>query len=157
MCSAGFRPLLSRIAASTPCFEVRESERCGDARVDLRMRLKEAPQPRHQPFRDQARRCRNDQHIALTRALELANGVAHGFQTGLQAGIDQASGLRQLDRARAPGEQRQAKLLLQPSDLVAERSRRHMQLFGGPREAHVARNGLEGTQRIQRQQRLPFR
>src|SRR5436305_463113 len=88
------------------------------------MRLKEAPQPRHQPFRDQARRCRNDQHIALTRALELANGVAHGFQTGLQAGIDQASGLRQLDRARAPGEQRQAKLLLQPSDLVAERGQR---------------------------------
>ena len=92
--------------------------------------------------------------LPVAAALELPDGVAHAFEARMQARIDQAAGVGQLDRPRAAVEQREAKLLLERADLVAERRGRHVQLLGRPGEAQVAGDRLEGFQRVERGQRL---
>ena len=92
--------------------------------------------------------------LASRRAIELPDRVAHALEARMQARIDQPAGVGQLDRAGAAVEQREAELLLQRADLVAERGRRHVQLLGRLGEAQVAGDRLEGAQRIERRQRL---
>ena len=72
----------------------------------------------------------------------------------MKSRIKCASRLSQFDCAGAPGKQGQAELLLEATDLMAERGRSDVQFVGGPGKAHMARNGLKNAQRIQRQQRL---
>ena len=134
--------------------EVRDLHGRRYARVDLGMGVEEAPQPRHQPFGHQPRRRRDDQHVAVARAVELRHRAAHAFEAGMQAGIDQPAGIGQLDRAGAAVKQRQAELLLQRADLVAERGGRDVQFVGRLGEAQMAGDRLEGAQRIERRKRL---
>ena len=56
---------------------------------------------------------------------------------------------RQFQRAVAADEQGQAKLLLQPADLMADRGLGDGELIGRAGEAHVTRGGLEGAQAVQ--------
>ena len=118
------------------------------------MIVQKTPQPRHQPFGDQSRRRRDDQHIAGAVAVELRHRAAHALEAGVQPGIDQPARIGQLDRAGAAMEQRQAELLLQRADLMAERGGRHMQFVGGFGETQMPRDRLEGAQRIERRKRL---
>ena len=92
--------------------------------------------------------------FAVAPALELPDGVAHALEARMQARIDQPARIGQLDRPRAAVEQRQAELLLERADLVAQRRRRDMQLLGRLGEAQMAGDRLEGFQRIERGQRL---
>ena len=87
-------------------------------------------------------------------AVELRHRAAHALEAGMQAGIDQPAGIGQFDRAGAAVKQRQAELLLQRADLVAERGGRHVQFVGGLGEAQMAGDRLEGAQRIERRKRL---
>ena len=70
----------------------------------------------------------------------------------IEAGIERAPGLGELDRAGAAREQGKPELLLQPADLVAERRRSDVKLLGGLGKAQVARDRLERTQRIEGRQ-----
>ena len=50
----------------------------------------------------------------------------------------------------AAAEQRPAEIRLERLDLMADRRRGHVELFGRLGEAQVARGGLEGAQRVER-------
>src|SRR6266478_1361267 len=112
----------------------------------------EPPQPRHQPFGSQAGGCADDEEAVLARAIEPPDRVANALEPGVQTRIDEASRAGQLDRAAASMKQRDAQLLLQSVDLMAERSRRHVQLIRRLGETEVAGNRLEGFERIERRQ-----
>src|SRR5882762_1366951 len=73
-------------------------------------------------------------------------------EAGLQAGKQLPAGGRQRDRAHAPLEQLEAEQILQSADLVAQRSCRHVQLFGRLGQAEMARRSLESAQGIERRQ-----
>ena len=82
---------------------------------------------------------------ALKRRLDRIEAVA-------QHGVELGAGFRQGDAAHLALEERDAGLLLQPSDLMADRRRRHEQFRSRQLEAHVARRSFEGAQLCQGRQ-----
>ena len=54
--------------------------------------------------------------------------------------------------ATVPLEHRQTYMILQQTNLMADRRRRHVQFVGGERQAEMPRRGLEGPQRVQGRQ-----
>src|SRR5215208_1061292 len=106
------------------------------------MRMQEAPQPRHQPFRNQSGRRRDHEHVAVARTRELADRVADALEAGVNTWIDQPPGVGQFDRTGAAEKQLKPELFLERANLVAERSRRYVQLIGGARETQMPRDRL---------------
>ena len=78
--------------------------------------------------------------------------AAQAFEAGADARVDQPGGVGQLDGARAAMKQLEPQQVLETADLVAERSRRHVQLLGRFGETDVAGGGLEGPERVQGRQ-----
>src|SRR5215208_5945744 len=95
----------------------------------------------------------HDDDPVVTGAIEPPDRVAHGGEAGVQARVEQASGIRQLDRAGPPVKEREPEQLLQAADLMAQRSRRDVKLLGSPREAEMTGDGLEGPECVQRGKR----
>ena len=93
----------------------------------------------------------------VARPRDLPDRVAQAGKSRVDARIDELACVSQLDRARAPMKQRDANLLLQSADLMAECGRRHMQLVGGAREAQMPGDRLEGPQRVERRHRTRIR
>src|SRR5205085_100940 len=73
---------------------------------------------------------------------EMAEAVAHMRQHGRALG-------RELERAREPPEERDAKVILEQLHLAAHGPGRHVQLARRDGEAQVACGRLEGAQRVQ--------
>jgi hypothetical protein len=71
----------------------------------------------------------------------------------MQAGIEQATGISDLDRTGPPMKQREPKLFLEPTDLMTESGGRYVKLLGGFCEAEVTGDGLERPECVQRWQR----
>ena len=94
----------------------------------------------------------DNQDAVVPAAAETVDSLADGLEARLQARIDEARRLGELDRAGASVEQLEAQQVLQSADLVAERGRRDVQLLGGLGEAQMPSRGLEGPQRIQGRQ-----
>jgi hypothetical protein len=150
----GHERLLSRIAMSTPSAEKSATFMVADTRVSIvGMRAQEAPQPRHQPLCAKPGVARDDQMFA--RAPRRADRPRCARFRSRRAARDRSAGRHRSARSRAcGGGTAPAELLLQRADLVAERGRRDVQLLGRLGEAQMARDRLEGRQRVERRQRL---
>ena len=131
-------------------FEIGRLHRCGDPDVDLRIELHETIEAGHEPFDGEAGCRADDQNVVLPEAIQALDGLSHGFEGRMNAGIDQAGRFGQFDGPRATVKQLQAEPVFESANLMAQRCRRDMQLPGGLGEAEVPRRGLESSQRVQR-------
>jgi hypothetical protein len=111
-------------------------------------------EPRRQPFRREARRRADHQHMRVASLAQTGNRLADMEEAGLQSGIELPPRAGQRDGAHPPFEQFQPEEFFQPADLMAQRARRHVQLARRPGQAEMPRRGLEGTQRIEWRERI---
>jgi hypothetical protein len=65
--------------------------------------------------------------------------------------IERLAGMRELERAIDPVEQRLAELFLERAHGVADGRLRDMQIARGARKAHLCRGGAKGSQLIERE------
>src|SRR5438128_430668 len=84
------------------------------------------------------------------RGVEAGDRIADMAEAGLQSRIELAASGGQRNRPHLALKQFDAEQLFKPADLMAECARRDMQFSSGPRQAEMARRGLEGTKRGQR-------
>ena len=120
--------------------------------LDARVGVLEGGHTGHQPFGcERGRRADGEQALAVgapqpgRRPTQVLERSADRGQIGFGLAC-------QRQGAIPPHEQRDADLLLQPVDLVADRGLGDVQFGGGAREAQMARRCLEGTQSVQRRQ-----
>jgi hypothetical protein len=134
--------------------EIGIAQRRGHARIDLGVGTGEAVEPRRQPLGGEAGRRADHEDAFVARVTQAGHGIAQLDEARLQAGIELLARGRQRDRSHAPFEQLQAEQLFEPADLVAQGSRRHVQLERGLGQAEMPRGGLERAQGIERRHRL---
>jgi hypothetical protein len=132
--------------------EVDEPHGRRDPHVDLGVQLLKPLEPRDQPFRRQCGRGADRQRPAALPLAEPREGDRHAVEGIAQACHAGLPGLGQEHRPVEPAEEFYAQMVLERFDLVADRSRRDVQLLGSPGEAQVARGSLEGAQAVQGRQ-----
>src|SRR5689334_4349727 len=101
------------------------------------MRGGETVKPRRQPFRGEAGRGADDQHIWPRADAERFNRLADMGEAGLQSGIELLAGRGERDGANLALEQFDAEQFLEPPDLVAERAGRNVELARGTGQAQM--------------------
>ena len=94
--------------------EIGELHGGGDARIDVRIRVQETPQPRHEPFGGKADGDADHQDVGIALAVEPRDRAAHALKSCVQARIERPARPGQLDGTRAPGEQQKPELFLRP-------------------------------------------
>ncbi|MNT12332.1 hypothetical protein D3C72_1472560 [compost metagenome] len=107
----------------------------------------EAVEPRHQPFRGKGGQ-RGQMEGASAGAMRnrLQRGAADALQRGRQLLLVAHAGFSQQDAPLLAPEQRNLQQVLQRLHLPADGALGQRQFGRGPREAQVARAGLEGQQ-----------
>src|SRR3954451_748837 len=114
------------------------------------MRLGEVPETVDQPLGGEIRRGADGEH-ARALALHDAGGAERDAVEGVaQHGEIIAPGLGDDEPLALAIEQLEAERRLERLDLMAHRPLRDAKLLGRPREALMARRGLEGLERIKR-------
>jgi len=126
--------------------EIGEIERRRDPCVDLGLGRDESVETGHQPFGGEARGRADHQNPVVADLLQRRHRLPDLAETRMQPRIQEPPSVGQLDASGTPNEQREAQHFLEPADLVAERGGRHMQFLARPRQAEMARRGLERAQ-----------
>ena len=119
--------------------------------VHKRADLLKVAQPGQQPAHGKGPHGAHGQHLARA-------GIAQFFQGTLQVGErfghhwqQRLPLVRQRQPTRQATKQGLAHAVFELSDVLADRSLRHVQLLGGPRQVEVARRGFERAQGIERE------
>ena len=91
-------------------------------------------------------------HAVLAQRIDIVDRRGQAVERVADAGKQRVPGVGQRQRAAVPAEQREAEMLFEHAELVADRGRRDRQLVRCLRYAKLARGGLERAQRIERRE-----
>jgi hypothetical protein len=121
------------------------------AQLDIGVPCVEVGQPRQQPTGGERAHYADAEHFAEMPAHEPVQAHRDAVEGLVQHRIQARPFVGQGHPSRQPVEQHRSQPLFQPTDLVTQRSLAHAQLQRGAGEVLMARGGLEGTQRVERE------
>src|SRR6185436_12570074 len=123
---------------------------CIDAHVESAVRGDEAVKPGREPLRGKRRRRVDREHARSPGRADLLHCFREPLEAFVQFRLADSASIRQLEPACASPKKLHAEDVLETLDLMAYRSRRHVQFGGRAGKARQTGSRFERAQRIER-------